>query len=140
MIEDDFKYLHILIIDDEAFMRKLIERTLSDIGVGIVSQATNGREGLSLLQSAKSKVDLVVCDLEMPEMNGFDFVKQVRNSADERFESTVPILILTGHADEETVRGAANLGINGYLIKPISRKSLEGRILKSIKSPAVKNN
>ena len=140
MNEDDFKYLHILVIDDEAFMRKLIERTLSDIGIGIISQAANGREGLSLLQSAKSKVDLVICDLEMPEMNGFDFVKQVRSSADERFNPKLPILILTGHADEETVRGAASLGINAYLVKPISRKSLESRITKCISSPAAKND
>jgi len=139
MKEEDFKFLHILIIDDEAFMRKLIEHTLNDVGIGIISQAANGREGLSILQSAKSKVDLVICDLEMPEMNGFDFVKQVRSSAEERLDAKLPILILTGHADEETVRGAATLGINGYLVKPVSRKSLESRILKTISSPATRN-
>ena len=139
MTKEDFKHWHILIIDDEAFMRKLIERTLNDIGIGIISQASNGREGLSLLQSAKSKVDLVICDLEMPEMNGFDFVRQVRSSVDERFDNNLPILILTGHADEETVRGAADLGINGYLVKPVSRKSLESRISKTISSSTLKN-
>jgi response regulator RpfG family c-di-GMP phosphodiesterase len=75
----------------------------------------------------------------MPEMNGFDFVKQVSSSAEERLDAKLPILILTGHADEETVRGAATLGINGYLVKPVSRKSLESRILKTISSPATRN-
>ena len=135
MKQEDFKYLHILVIDDESFMQKLVERTLVDIGIGVVSKSSNGREGIDLLQSAKRKIDLVICDLEMPEMNGFEFVKQVRSYSGDRYDPKTPILILTGHADEETVKGAASLGINGYLVKPISRTTLEKRITKCISSP-----
>jgi len=133
MSEEFFRPLHILVIDDEAFMRKLIERTLTDMGVGIISQAANGIEGIDFMSRTDGKIDLVICDLEMPEMNGFDFVKQVRGGSVLK-EKNIPILILTGHADESTVKDAAGLGINGYLVKPISRKSLESRITKAIQS------
>lgn len=135
MSEQLFRPLHILIIDDEPFMRKLIERTLVDIGVGVVSHAGNGLEGIELLSRSDGNIDLAICDLEMPEMNGFDFVKQVRSGSVVK-QKDLPILIVTGHSDEKTVRGAAGLGINGYLVKPISKNSLESRIKKAIQPVA----
>jgi len=126
-----WRNLHVLVIDDEIFMRKLIERTLHDIDVGVVTMAENGVEGLMQVKRAGSPIDVIICDLEMPEMDGFDFVKALR-SDDEVPNPDLPVLIVTGHADEETVRQAAELGINGYLVKPISKIALEKRLAKAI--------
>ena len=59
--------VHVLVIDDEVFMRKLIERTLSDIGIGLITLAADGVEGLMQIKRAGSLVNIVICDLEMPE-------------------------------------------------------------------------
>lgn len=132
MSENPYTQMHVLVVDDEPFIRKLVERTLIDIGVGDVSQSGNGKEALDFLQSENNRADLVICDLEMPEMNGFEFVKQVRNYDGEKFDPGLPIIILTGHADEGSVKDATSLGIDGYLVKPFSRKSLEMVMLKYI--------
>ena len=131
MNDVSWENIHVLVIDDEIFMRKLIERTLRDMDVGLVSLAENGIDGLMQVKRAGSPIDVIICDLEMPEMNGFDFVKTLRNDS-EVPNTNVPVLIVTGHADEETVRNAASLGINGYLVKPISKKGLESRLTKAI--------
>jgi CheY-like chemotaxis protein len=131
MSESLWENLHVLVIDDEVFMRKLIERTLRDMEVGLVTMAENGIDGLMQVKRAGSPIDVIICDLEMPEMNGFDFVKTLRSDS-EVPNTEVPVLIVTGHADEETVRNAASLGINGYLVKPISKKALETRLAKAI--------
>ena len=127
--------MHILVIDDEPFMRKLLERLLNDIGTGAISLAANGVEGLSIVGQSRAPIDLVICDLEMPEMNGLEFVKTLRSQKNIQ-SSDLPVLILTGHSDEDSVRNAASLGINGYLVKPISRNLLEARIAKAISTPA----
>ncbi|MAF48627.1 MAG: response regulator [Rhodospirillales bacterium] len=136
MAELDFRKLHILLIDDEAFMRSLVERALNEIGVEIVTSAENGRQGLEKLKGSRRPVDLVICDLEMPEMDGLGFVKAMR-SDDQISVSKIPVLILTGHAEEETVYDAVKLGINGYLVKPISKNSLEKRLIAAIKNPTL---
>ena len=131
MSDIKWEKLHVLVVDDEVFMRKLIERTLRDMNVGLVTIAENGVDGLDQIKRAGTAIDVIVCDLEMPEMDGYDFVKTIRND-DGVPNSEVPVLIVTGHADEDTVRETATLGINGYLVKPISKQALESRIAKAI--------
>ena len=138
MSDINYSDLHILVIDDEPFMRKLLERLLNDIGTGAISLAANGVEGLSIVGQSRAPIDLVICDLEMlemPEMNGLEFVKTLRSQKNIQ-SSDLPVLILTGHSGEDSVRNAASLGINGYLVKPISRNLLEARIAKAISTPA----
>ena len=71
MSEISYAGLHILVVDDELFMRKLVERILTELGVGHVSGAENGLAGLNILKSISGTIDVIICDLEMPEMNGF---------------------------------------------------------------------
>ena len=98
----------------------------------MVTKAENGLGGLEQLRRSRLKVDLIICDLEMPEMNGLQLIESVRKGGGV-FDAKVPIVVLTGHADEEVVHNALKLGINGYLVKPVSRASLEKRMLAALK-------
>ena len=133
MTKVDMKSLNILVIDDEPFIRTLVVRLLRDLGVQKIIEAGDGAEGL---KKVSLQTDLIICDLEMPNMDGFEFVSKLR-TLDSVPRPTVPVLILTGHGDENSVRGAIDLGINGYLVKPVSKQALESRINKAVSSPMI---
>jgi len=135
MTEVNFDRLTILLIDDEPFMRSLLERVLFEFGTRNILNAENGEEGLRIVRTRK-KIDLVICDLEMPTMDGFAFVRELRRDEDPKVAAT-PVLILTGHSDEDNVHDALSLGINGFLVKPISRGTLESRVVAALKSPPI---
>ncbi len=128
MTRKDFQALHVLVIDDEDFMRKLIVRLLREIGVRSTSEASNGKFGLEVLENRASDIDLILCDLEMPEMDGLQFIHNFRSGKFER-AADLPIIVLTGHAEDEVVRGVISENIQGYLVKPISKKMLVERIV-----------
>jgi two-component system chemotaxis response regulator CheY len=132
MASIEYSKLHILLIDDEAFMRSLIESILKDMDIGFISVTKNGIEALETLRRSIRKVDLIFCDLEMPEMNGFQFIETVRRG-DRLIDPNMPIVVLTAHSDEETVYNVLELGIDGFLVKPVSRDALEKRITAALK-------
>ena len=136
MAEVDFASLHILVIDDESFMRSLVGRVLDDIGVRQVSFAEDGNKAFEVLKRPRSKIDFILCDLEMPEMDGFGFVKMLRAGEEEQYRD-VPVLILTGRSDEDSVHDALNLGIQGYVVKPTSRTVLEKRMVLALQAPPI---
>jgi two-component system chemotaxis response regulator CheY len=136
MKTDEHKKLQILVVDDEPFMRKLIERMLLDIGYGLVNQAQNGMDALKKLHNQPKLADLIICDLEMPEMNGFEFVENLRKLSDPKL-ANLPVLILTGYSDQSHIEQAVRLKIHGFLAKPVSRAALESRVSKALSSPAI---
>ena len=136
MEEVDFKKLEILVIDDEPFMCRLITRVLSELELEKLSVAADGAEGLTKIMESPNGFDLIICDLEMPNMGGFEFVRKLRNTAPSPNADT-PVLIVTGHSDPESVKGAVEAGIHGYLVKPISKQALEKRIIAAMASPGI---
>ena len=114
-------------------MLNLVERVLKDMGISIISTAQNGKDGLEHMKRARRSVDIVICDLEMPVMNGLQFVEAIR-SGREKIDPTIPILVLTGNAEEETVHTAVQLGVDGYVVKPVSRTALEKRMESALRS------
>lgn len=117
--------LRILIVDDEPFMRSTIKAMLRVVGRFIVSDAEDGETALRLLRTAKP--ELVLCDIGMQPMNGLQFVERLRNH-DNHALRDIAVVMLTGHADEATIHIAADLRINGYLVKPISPRLLGDRL------------
>ncbi len=91
-------------IDDEPFITSLIVRLLVELGVRDPATAKNGARGIRKVQESTKKIDLIICDLEMPQMNGFEFVKHLRTSPD-IVDHHVPVLMLTGHSQEKNVHG-----------------------------------
>lgn len=128
----DLGNLTILVVEDEAFMRRLICRMLREIGVGEVLEDVNGADGLKTFLAKKDSIDLMILDLMMPVLDGFGVLKFIRN-AEEVDQQSLPILVLTGHSEENKVKEAAEIGINGYLVKPVSKKSLVENVVRALK-------
>ncbi len=136
MAKVDMSSLNVLVIDDEPFISKLIVRILFELGVRDPDTAENGAEGIRKVQESMKKIDLIICDLEMPQMNGFEFVKHLRTSPDIA-DRHVPVLILTGHSQEKNIHETVRLGIHGFLAKPVSKALLEKRITAAMTSPPI---
>ncbi len=136
MSPPDITALDILVIDDEPFIRKLIGRMLYELNVKHVVDAEDGADGLTKVKQSRYGFDVIICDLEMPNMNGFEFVRKLRS--DKTLSNPgVPVLILTGHSDEDNVHDSVKLGIHGFLTKPVSKTNLEKRILSAMTSPPI---
>jgi two-component system, chemotaxis family, chemotaxis protein CheY len=125
--------ISVMIIDDEPFMRKLLTRLLDEIGIKEIVTADDGADGLNKLAATPLVPSLVICDLEMPGIDGFEFVRKLRAAKNDKFKD-LPVLIVTGHSDPESVKSAVNAGIHGYLAKPVSRGALEKRIATALQS------
>lgn len=125
--------LHVLLVDDEQFIRQLVGRLLRDVGVKEVMFAADGVEAVTKINTYAGRIDLVILDLEMPNKNGFQVVQEVRSGA-VGINPELPIIILTGHGQEEAVKSAVKLGIHGFLVKPMSRDALEKRIKIALES------
>jgi len=95
----------------------------------------NGREAVK--EVSESSFDVVLMDIEMPELNGFDAAEEIRQ-LDSAGKNT-PIIALTGHSGEEELNHCFEVGMNDYVLKPIKRDVLEAAILK-IKSKASDTN
>ena len=117
MSDTDYSTVKVMVIDNEAFARKFVTRLLEAIGIGQVVTAESGADALAQLAEPDTDIDLVICDIEMPEMTGYEFVRQVRYGTVPRFKD-VPILILTGQATEKNVQRARAHKINGFVTKP----------------------
>ncbi len=112
---------YILILDDAADIRMIVTKILSD-EFNII-EAKNGKEGWEKIQQHKN-IQLILTDLDMPEMNGFDVIKQVRNCDDEGIRS-LPIIMLTSANENETAKSEAlEIGATEFHTKPINSLNL----------------
>ncbi len=114
--------LNVLLIDDSGVMRKLVSRALRQAGLDIAGtvEAGNGQEGLDAL--ASGAFDVVLCDWNMPVMDGLTFVKQART------KYPVPIVMLTTESGADKVNEAIEAGATAYITKPFTPEKLEERI------------
>ncbi len=118
---------NILIVDDSPVMRKVIRRTinLSGIEVGDVIEAGNGREGLEEVE--QQWIDLILTDINMPEMNGIDFIEALKT--DEVMKS-IPIIVISTEGRDTVVQEALSLGAADYITKPFQPEEIGQDILK----------
>lgn len=115
-----------LIVDDSSIMRKIVERTLRQAGVelGKVYEATTGVEGLEKL--ASNAVDIILSDINMPEMDGLQFLRELRAK---NLAPQVPVVMITTESSEQQVKEALLAGAQGYLRKPFTVDQIKDRIL-----------
>ncbi len=105
----------ILVIDDSKTTRNMVSFMLKKAGYKVMT-AEDGLDGLEKLYSSEY-VDLVIVDVNMPRMDGFSFIKNVRQQESYR---DMPIIILSTESEDEDIRTGLKLGANVYLIKPVS--------------------
>lgn len=116
----------ILTVDDSKTIRTIIKQVLSEFDCRVL-EASNGMEGLQAI--LKERPDLVILDIDMPEMNGLDMLKKVRNNDD---ITNTPVIMLTSKAKPENIRVAKELDIVAFLAKPFNRQLLIERISKVV--------
>ena len=107
-----------LIVDDSASMRQLVSFAIKDVGYDVFV-AENGRDALGKIGG--TKVDMVVTDLNMPEMDGLELIKQLRAMPDYKF---VPIVMLTTESQEAKKQEGKQAGASGWIVKPFSPEQL----------------
>ncbi len=131
MNEPEFAQLNVMAIDDEEFARGLITRVLEMIGVGSVLTAENGIDALAQLERTELAVDLVISDIEMPEMNGYEFVRRLRYGAVPHYKE-LPVIMLTGKDTEKNVRSARIHKISGFVVKPPEVNTLKDHMRRAL--------
>ena len=115
-----------LIVDDSSVMRKIVERSLRQAGLDplIVHEAGNGADGLELLKV--KTVDLILSDINMPAMDGLEFLRQLRA---QNLAPGVPVVMITTESSEEHVKQAILAGAQGYIRKPFTAEQVKERVL-----------
>ena len=119
----------ILVIDDSNSLRRTIAMSLEKVAQQVL-QADNGISALTELKKS-GEVEFIVCDLEMPLMNGFQFLKAVKNNPDYK---DLPVIILTSRDSDKHRALATDLGASAYLVKPCPEQDLIGTIAKVMQS------
>lgn len=119
--------MRVLIVDDSAVMRKVVERALRQAGIDIseVLQAANGLEALELLRT-KQHVRLILSDINMPTMDGLQFLEQ---RAVEGLAPGVPVVMITTEGSEPLVLRAIAAGARGYLCKPFTPDQVKAHVV-----------
>jgi two-component system chemotaxis response regulator CheY len=115
-----------LIVDDSSVMRKIVERCLRQAGLDLkqVLEAGNGAEALSVLRD--NVVDLVLCDINMPVMDGLEFVKQLPGVPNAK---GVPVVMITTEGSEAHVLQAISCGAQGYIRKPFTAEQVKEHVM-----------
>ncbi len=109
--------ISILLVEDDKTINEYLQKNLQKI-VEVVHSAKDGKDGFEKFKH--NKIDIVITDLNMPKMNGIEMSKEIR-----KFDTQVPIIILTAYHEEELIMEAINDGgVNKYLLKPINMRRL----------------
>jgi two-component system, chemotaxis family, chemotaxis protein CheY len=123
--ENAVKGLKVLIVDDSSVMRKIIERSLRQAGLDLteVLEASNGAEALTEVQ--KGSLDIILSDINMPVMDGLEFLKSL---AGVEAAKGVPVVMITTEGSEARVVEALSAGAKGYLRKPFTPEQVKERV------------
>ncbi|WP_035238503.1 response regulator [Desulfobacter vibrioformis] len=119
----------ILIVDDSMPMRTVLKRSLAAAGYGSsrILEASNGKEALKVMEG--DWVDLILTDHNMPEMNGFSFLKKVKAEA---LFKDIPVVVISTEGNESKIKEFMNTGASGYMTKPFTPEALRDLIVSII--------
>lgn len=120
---------HILIVDDSIVMRTALKRTIDMVGIETVSilEAGNGIEALEILEN--NPVDLILTDLNMPEMNGVELVHCLKEKSE---YANIPVIVITTESNAVRIEDLQAEGIQGYLHKPFTPEEFRDTIIRSL--------
>lgn len=115
--------LKVLIVEDQPNARTTLRHMLSEMGVNQVYEAGDGDEARDLIDTDESMVDLVICDWNMPNFEGIDLLKHLREK-----NIHTPFLMVTARNDIDSVKDAKEAGVDAYIRKPFSLSDLESKV------------
>ena len=120
--------MRILSVDDSKTIRQKIKNLAEVIGMEVL-EAENGREGLDVLEAFKGDVGLILLDVEMPVMDGYEFLRTVKR--DSRYKD-IPVIMLTSVSQKEKVIEAVRSGAKQYITKPFSGEDVLAKIIQTV--------
>ncbi|MCL4481934.1 MAG: ATP-binding protein, partial [Bacteroidetes bacterium] len=129
-LDTDVKNIKVLVVEDIALNQLLMRTLLDEFGFGC-EVASNGKIAIEKLQS--NSFDIILMDLQMPEMNGFEATEYIRNT----LHSTIPIIALTADVTTADLAKCRSVGMNDYIAKPVDEKVLYHKIIGSVKKPFI---
>ncbi len=117
----------VLFVDDSPTMRRIIKNSLQKIGFSEMIEAENGLDALNKMEG--EDIGLILSDWNMPEMNGKQFVEELKGNDNYK---DIPIIMITTRGMKEDVITAVKLGVAGYVVKPFTPDVLKGKIQKAL--------
>lgn len=123
--------LRFLVVDDFSTMRRIVRNLLKEAGYPNCEEAEDGVVALQKLRAVP--FDFVVSDINMPNMNGFQLLSEIRE--DPQLKS-LPVLMITAEARKEDIVRAAQSGASGYIVKPFTKATLEEKVSKILQKTA----
>tara|TARA_S200000501_G_C20562481_1_gene629407 strand:+ start:183 stop:740 length:558 start_codon:yes stop_codon:yes gene_type:complete len=124
----------ILVIDDDISISTIIKESLMNDGFNNILTLSNGEEGLK--NFADYDPDLVILDMQMPIMDGIEFLEKINTKPSDTFS----IIVLTGKIEDESIEKAFGLGINAYLRKPFNTFALKGIVKQNLLLKKIQND
>lgn len=117
--------MDVLIVDDSAAIRKILQRVLrqTEMPIGNIHEAGDGVEALAMLSA--NKVGLVLSDINMPNMDGLEFLSKLKADAANK---DVPVIMITTEGNQNKVMEAVNLGASGYVRKPFTTEQIKEKL------------
>jgi len=115
--------MRVIVADDSKTMRRIIVNVLKEIGIikTNIGEANDGKEGFEIFK--KDKWDIILTDWNMPNMNGLQFVQEVR-----KINKDIPIVMITTEGGKTEVVTALKNGVNNYIVKPFNAKTLKDKL------------
>ncbi|WP_235963518.1 GGDEF domain-containing response regulator [Marinomonas colpomeniae] len=120
--------MKVLVVDDTNTDRLLLKLHLTKLDYEVI-EASNGQEAIDQFMAHSQDLDLILMDVQMPKMNGFEAVKAIREIQEIKKQEWLPIIFLSASAEESDVEEGILVGGDDYLIKPISQKVLSAKML-----------
>ena len=124
--------LRVLVVDDNAHMRAIVGAILKSAGINHIREAAHGGHALVMLKDFPA--DVAIVDFQMAPVDGLEFTKKVRDAATSP-NPYLPIIMMTGYAEQSRVVQARDAGVNEFLVKPITAQSLFSRIAEIVERP-----
>lgn len=118
----------ILFVDDSPVIKKVVKKSIEAIGYELI-EASDGKQGLAVLEKEFKDVKVILSDWNMPVMNGFDFLKAVK--ANNSYKH-IPVIMITTESEKSNINSAIAAGASNYLLKPFKNDELTTKILKCI--------
>ena len=119
--------LNVLVIDDSKALRRVLVKYLQGKFYCTIFEADNGKDGLQVIAEKKGKVNLILCDLMMPVMDGLTFIKTIK--ANPALQN-IPVIFLTAKNDKETVTKCIKLGASDFVVKPYDLAAISKKLSK----------
>lgn len=123
ILGEDLSDLKVLVVEDQIEVRSMLRNMLLELGINQVFESSDGREALNFIDSAFDFVDVIICDWNMPKMNGVELLRQLRT-----VDPDLPFLMVTGRSDMNSVVEAKSSGVTAYISKPFSPQQLEAKL------------